>query len=474
MKQKYQISIVVFLIFITIMISHAQEQNVGIGTQLPDKSAVLDIQAIDKGLLIPRLSKNQILSIKEPATGLLVYQTSNNGGFYYFNGKEWKPISDKEANAIATVDANGWALDGNAISNSNKAAATAASFIGTPAGVPINFKIGGVNSGIVGASSILLSLGFEAGLSTTGASNTAIGYRALKQNTTGTNNVAVGTNALTSSTGASNVGVGSAALLSNTTGQSNTAVGTTSLRNNNTGRYNVAVGDGSMFFNTSGEYNMAVGFAALRENTVGRENMAIGVDALRNYTGNSNVAIGTGAGRGVLGSSTGSGNVFIGSNAGASEVASNKLYLSNSNTTTPLVYGDFSARFVSIGNVPVDKRETVASSGNYSLIVEKGILSEKLKVALKSTGDWADYVFEPEYKANMLTLEEVEAFTIKNKHLPNVPSAGELVEKGLDFNETSRMFMEKIEELTLYMIEINKEMKALKAENASLKLKLNK
>jgi hypothetical protein len=270
-----------------------------------------------------------------------------------------------------------------------------------------------------------------------------------------------------------NSAFGPTALMNNTTGASNVAIGVASMVANTTGSYNVGVGVNTMNKNVSGQFNMAIGFAALSENSIGNNNMAIGVEALRYNTGDRNTAIGTWAGRGASLNGA-SGGVFIGYSAGASEITDNKLYISNSNSVTPLVYGDFSARFVSIGNVPVDKRETVASSGNYSLIVEKGILSEKLKVALKSTGDWADYVFEPEYKANMLTLEEVEAFTIKNKHLPNVPSAGELVEKGLDFNETSRMFMEKIEELTLYMIEINKEMKALKAENASLKLKLNK
>jgi hypothetical protein len=69
----------------------------------------------------------------------------------------------------------------------------------------------------------------------------------------------------------------------------------------------------------------------------------------------------------------------------------------------------------------------------------------------------------------MMSLEQVEKFTKENKHLPNVPSAQQLKDNGMDVGETSKMFMEKIEELTLYMIELNKEVKALKAENAALK-----
>lgn len=71
----------------------------------------------------------------------------------------------------------------------------------------------------------------------------------------------------------------------------------------------------------------------------------------------------------------------------------------------------------------------------------------------------------------MMSLEEIEKFTIENKHLPNVPSAEEMILEGLDVAKTSKMFMEKIEELTLYLIELNKEVKALKAENGALKRK---
>ena len=88
-------------------------------------------------------------------------------------------------------------------------------------------------------------------------------------------------------------------------------------------------------------------------------------------------------------------------------------------------------------------------------------------MALKTTAHWADYVFEPSYK--LMSLDKVEAFTKENKHLPNVPSATEMANNGLDVSQTSKMFMEKIEELTLYMIEMNKEIKALKAENEKLK-----
>ena len=66
----------------------------------------------------------------------------------------------------------------------------------------------------------------------------------------------------------------------------------------------------------------------------------------------------------------------------------------------------------------------------YKLYVESGILTEKVKVAVKNSGNWADYVFDKKY--NLLSLKEVERYIKTNKHLPNVPSAEEVVKEGID------------------------------------------
>ncbi len=86
---------------------------------------------------------------------------------------------------------------------------------------------------------------------------------------------------------------------------------------------------------------------------------------------------------------------------------------------------------------------------------------------MRNGSDWADYVFAPDYK--LMPLEDVEQFTKENKHLPNVPSADDMVKEGLDVTKTSAKLMEKIEELTLYVIEMNKEIKALKEENKKMR-----
>ncbi len=79
----------------------------------------------------------------------------------------------------------------------------------------------------------------------------------------------------------------------------------------------------------------------------------------------------------------------------------------------------------------------------------------------------ADYVFEDNY--NLKSLSEVESFVKENKHLPGMPSASEFAEKGMSVSEMSNKLLEKVEELTLHMIQLEKENKALKAEMELMK-----
>ena len=92
--------------------------------------------------------------------------------------------------------------------------------------------------------------------------------------------------------------------------------------------------------------------------------------------------------------------------------------------------------------------------GAYQLYVQGGILTEKVKAAVATTNDWSDYVFAKDYK--LKSLKEVELFVKANKHLPNVPSAQEVVKEGIDLVKMDAKLLEKIEELTLYLIELDK------------------
>lgn len=71
----------------------AQSGNVGIGTSAPNNSAQLDIVSSDKGFLMPRLTLSQRNSIVSPASGLMIYQTDNTPGFYFYDGSTWSPVA---------------------------------------------------------------------------------------------------------------------------------------------------------------------------------------------------------------------------------------------------------------------------------------------------------------------------------------------------------------------------------------------
>ncbi len=113
---------------------------------------------------------------------------------------------------------------------------------------------------------------------------------------------------------------------------------------------------------------------------------------------------------------------------------------------------------------------TQGTPSGYNLFVSNGIITEKLKVAVKTTSEWSDYVFAEDYR--LMPLEEVEQFVKSNNHLPNVPSALEVVENGIDVVRMDAKLLEKIEELTLYMIQLKKENDELKNEIEAIKSKL--
>lgn len=102
----------------------------------------------------------------------------------------------------------------------------------------------------------------------------------------------------------------------------------------------------------------------------------------------------------------------------------------------------------------------------YKLFVQGGILTEEVRVR---TG-WADYVFAPDYRR--LPLEAVDRFIQENRRLPNAPSANEVAENGLSLGAATVLQQEKIEEIFLHLIDLQKEIKTLQAENAALKTRV--
>ena len=103
----------------------------------------------------------------------------------------------------------------------------------------------------------------------------------------------------------------------------------------------------------------------------------------------------------------------------------------------------------------------------YKLFVDDGILAEQVKVALRFTSDWADFVFADDYE--LRSLVEVKDFIMENHHLPDVPSAEEVVENGINMAEMDATLLQKIEELTLYTIQQQELIEQMRLELDELK-----
>jgi F5/8 type C domain len=101
------------------------------------------------------------------------------------------------------------------------------------------------------------------------------------------------------------------------------------------------------------------------------------------------------------------------------------------------------------------------------LTVKGLILAGQVKIV--DVGTIPDYVFKPNYK--LLSIGEIESFIKQNNHLPEVPSAKEVEEKGINVADMNNLLLKKVEELTLYVIELNKKVESLEKENQVLKSK---
>lgn len=356
--------------------------SVGIGTTTPDASSLLEIKSTKKGLLIPRMTKNQRDAIATSATGLLIYQTNSTPGFYYYNGSAWKPVASSGSTS------GGWSLTGNSGTNPST------NFIGTTDAHPLVIKVNNIKAGWVDyTGNNNASFGYQTILSnTTGANNAAFGFGALKSNISGGSNTAFGASALF------NNGIGANVSLDE--GTRNTAIGASSMYSNTTGLYNTALGTSSLYANTSGYFNTAIGLAALESNIDGHDNTATGLLALdankggslntatgsralqANTTGNNNVANGVSA---LYYNTTGYSNVAIGTEAlftntdaihnvaiGDSALFSNNGSENTANGAYALLYNTTGFSNTAIGNKAIFSNTT----GSLNTAIGRGALQQ--------------------------------------------------------------------------------------------------
>ena len=276
MREKYFLFVLLFILGWNVNVF----AQVAINTtgDAPDNSAMLDIHSTEKGLLIPRMTKNEREAIDTPATGLLVFQTDDTPGFFYFDGNEWVFVIDANHSVTKIDDLE----DGKSDSD-------------------------GSNDG----SSVYLGLDAGTNDDSSDNRNVGVGFNALYYNTIGEDNVALGHRAMWNNVdGNDNVAIGKSSLQNNTEGDGNVAIGYKSLNNNQSGNYNVGIGKEALNSNTSGENNVAIGKSALKSNTEGDNNIAIGLQSLTaNDTGYDNTSIGS---ESLFKNDSGSSNTSIG------------------------------------------------------------------------------------------------------------------------------------------------------------------
>ena len=214
MKIKLLISV------LSILFAFSIQAQVGIGTETPNASSLLDLSSTSKGILVPRMTENQKNAISTPAQGLLVFQTNGTVGFYSYDGSSWLHLIDGSSKGL-------YFGPGTGNGNNNLA-------VGTSMG------------------------------SGTGVRNTAIGSRALENYSgSGFDN---------------NTAVGYYSLKKVTYGQQNTALGAETMFELTSGNWNTAIG-AQTIFNSTGNGNTALGYRAGETLTTGSNNLLIGMQA---------------------------------------------------------------------------------------------------------------------------------------------------------------------------------------------------
>jgi hypothetical protein len=414
----------------------SQAQNVGIGTNSPQASALLELRSTNKGLLIPRTSTAGRLAITNPAKGLLVYDSTVNN-FWYYNGSAWGQLAGSSGGN------NQWALNGADLYNSN------AGNVGIGTTTPL------------GKLEIRASNSFVSPTLTLYENNSIEYARIQMQNASGTNFWQVGAlnnNAelfnerflifnsrlgnIISVTGDGSVGIGPNNLFPGGTldvARGTAPWGTAVFRGSNTFSY----------FNFGADENTYI--------RAGKTTSKVYVND--NHNGNVVLALGGGAvaiGREIpiasldvaaspLGNSTA---VFRGSqNASIFNVISTEdTYIRGGKSSSRVIIADVGAS-VGIGTENPDPAYKLSVNGNI-----------RTKEVVVQSG-WADYVFAKDYP--LMPLPQLEQYINRNQHLVNIPAAAEIEQNGLPLGEIQKRMMEKIEELTLYIIALNKKVEVL-------------
>ena len=292
-----------------------------------------------------------------------------------------------------------------------------------------------------------------------GNQNVFFGYNSGKFTNSGNNSYFGANSGYFNTSGINNAAFGSAAGVVNTTGSNNTYIGTNSDASVNNLSNATAVGANTI---VSASNTVVLGNAATTIIGAGLPDHFSGL-RFPKLTNGSPAAVGPTGTNGKVLSVDGSGNVILVqiTGAGVSTNATGPVsenwkesdgYLYNNSTNGVVIKG-------------------TGLDGN-SLIVKGGVLSKEVNVKIEGSESWPDYVFKPNYKR--MTLGEVEKFISINGHLPNIPSATEMAKTGNNLGQTDVKLLEKVEELTLYLLDMKKANDAQAAELKALKQQVSK
>jgi len=266
--------------------------------------------------------------------------------------------------------------------------------------------------------------GYQTGYNNTkGLYNIFMGNKAGYSNTEAINNIFIGIDAGYSNNGATswdgddNIFIGNQAGYSNLIGHDNVYLGNQAGRTNtgvynvimgsdagrnSTGNFTVSIGKSAGFADTGGD-NVYLGNGAATYNVTGSSNVMIGSRAgFWAQAGNQNVIIGYGAGELLNGQSLGSRNVFIGYNVADNQIGtSNKLFIDNSNTLEPLIYGNFLSDSIKInGSLTFNKK---SNNTSVTLPVNRGTIGQVLITDGVGNSSWTSILQEATTASNGLT-----------------------------------------------------------------------
>ena len=424
----------------------------------PDNSAMLDVKATGKGFLAPRMTEAQRPAA--PVAGLLIYQTNNTPGYYFYTGSAWQRFgtsasdfwqanganiyfnTGKVAIGITDPENNGLnvtnyvegkaAIKGND-QLENNIYATGMLGVLTPYSMGAPGDI--VNAGVMG---IKPALG-DNGAAVFGWNNddNLTNYAGLF--------IADGISSYT------NYGINAEALGGsiNYAGRFKGRITIESHKGGSGGADST-----SNLVEATVLHTRTSDTRALKGTSVNAPGYGVGVEGTGSYMGVRGDANGQTYGAsvyGVYGSAYGG---TVGTRIGVYGTASGGA-------------NRWAGYFAGSTYISTDLRiGTTTQAIGYALSVSGKIACTE--VLVQATASWPDYVFAPDYE--LMSLKSVEESILENNHLPGIPSAKQVEAEGIKLGDMQRMLLEKVEELTLYLIEQDKVISQLKVEVEALKV----